>query len=235
MKKVDIYLVGDYNSKFKSGTYAYYLSYKRCVIKRVGAIENAHSYVSVLLEALEHALHDMQEPCDLTIYSKTALGFTDVQKAIEKDKVYNLMVLINKSGHTAKFIDDDDFYTVQIWEDVYGRKEDKPDNGRRTSREENPYEQTNSKTGMTNENRETGRKHAGDADKDKSCPLSHHEPKSQKPDIGNNTNPNDIFGDAKAGEVDEGTYIGKSSSWRDLYSELMSDDAGAWVPGSGGY
>ena len=49
-----------------------------------------------------------------------------------------------------------------------------------------------------------------------------------RPSIENKKNPNDVF---KHDEQASAT----PKDWREMYSDLMSDSHGAWVPGSGGY
>lgn len=207
MKKVEIYLTGNFDKRFKQGSYAYYLSYKRCVIKRTGIAENIQSKQALLLTALNKALNDMKERCELKIYSRIPLGFNNKKKAIEKRMVYDTIDTINEAGHIALFIDTDDMYNVKIWEDVYG----KPNIKKEESTEIN---QRNNETKTSN------------------SPLPHNKPLNQKPDIGNKNTPNDIF--AMDGMKTDGTSIGENSSWKDIYSDLLSDDT-KWVPGSGGY
>lgn len=181
MKKVDIYISGGYEYRSKIGTWVYYLSYKGAVIKRCGQVNNGKSIGRVSLFALIKALECIKEPCDITIHSKSPLGFKYPRKSHNKDMLLLVQTSIIKSGHLVTFIDNDDFKTVNTWEEKYGNK-------------------TNNKSNKS----------------------------YAKPSIENKKNPNDVF---KHDEQASATH----KDWREMYSDLMSDSHGAWVPGSGGY
>lgn len=195
MKLVNIYLTCNYEYSSNIGKWAYYLNYKRAVIKRYGTVKNAGSVNRTLLFALYQALNHIKEPCEIEVFSKTSLGFNHPKKSPNKDLIGKILTMVNKAGHVIKFTKTDDFGMVEIWEQVYGTPicEDK------------------------------------------------HKDKTTKPDIKNKKTPNDVFSTTDKGnepEMSEKEIEEQKSAahdWREMYSDLMSESQGSWVPGSGGY
>ncbi|MBO5387942.1 MAG: hypothetical protein J6A59_07380 [Lachnospiraceae bacterium] len=120
MKNVEIFLIGKYEYNSKIGTWAYYLNYKKAVIKRCGQINNGGSHVRVALYALYRALEHITEPCNIIIHSKSPLGFKYPKKSSNKDLLIKIQTTINKAGHIVHFDTTDDYGRVDIWEQVYG-------------------------------------------------------------------------------------------------------------------
>lgn len=120
MKSIEIFIIGKYEYKYKLGTWVYYLSYKRAVIKRTGQITNAGSPNRVTLYALYQALEKVKEPCEIVVHSKIPLGFNKPKESVNKDLLVQIQTAINKAGHIVKFDTKDDFGRVDIWEQVYG-------------------------------------------------------------------------------------------------------------------
>ena len=130
MKNIDIYVNGSYNNRTSEGTWVYYLSYKKAVIKRTGYIVikrtgyivNTTSYAKATLQGLYMALQHITEPCIITIHSKYPLGFKNPKKSPNKSLLNSIQSTINKAGHIIEFDCNNDFKVVEQWETLYGNK-----------------------------------------------------------------------------------------------------------------
>lgn len=120
LKKVEIYITVKMDYKFHIGNYAYYLSYKRAVIKKVGTVKDTVSYQRTALAALYFAIKSMNEPCACTVYTLKDLQFKEPFKSDNKKLMYEVMKLINDKGQEVEFVVTNDFGRVDIWEQVYG-------------------------------------------------------------------------------------------------------------------
>lgn len=132
MKSIDIFVEGKYEYKFQLGTWIYYMSYKRAVVKRTGQINEYGSPTRSALQALYKAIEKIKEPCKITVYSKVPLGFKTPKKSINKDLLVNIQTAVNKAGHILNFEIDKDFSKPLMWEQVYGTPINKDSNINRT-------------------------------------------------------------------------------------------------------
>lgn len=123
MKSIEIYVDGQYDYKFQIETWIYYMSYKNAVIKNVGQETEAGSQVRSALLALYKSLEHINEPCDITIYSKMQLGFKTPKSSRNKELLYNILLAVNKAGHIIRFNIDRDFSKPLMWEQLYGNVE----------------------------------------------------------------------------------------------------------------
>lgn len=207
MKKVEIFVKGYYEYKFKTGTWVYYLNYKQYVIKRVGKITTQGNPDRMILLALYKALNAINQPCKIEVHSKYKLGFEHPKKSKNKDLIFQIQNTINKAGHIMNFDTTDDFGRVDIWEQIYGTNIESVDINK-----ENPFEDESY-------NNET----PNDIFKDSSKAL-------EIPDelIKSNSNiQNEIDNNLEKENL--------PPSWRDMYDDIMGPSGSAWVPGSGGY
>ena len=120
MKKIEIYVKGTYSYKFNCGTWEYYLSYKRAVIKRYGNIYDIKSQNRTVLYGLYMALQQVTEPCSIEIHTREKLGFKNPKKSPNSDLLATIQNTINKAGHEIKIVENCDFAKVDMWEQVYG-------------------------------------------------------------------------------------------------------------------
>lgn len=121
MKEIKIYVVGHYDYKFKISSWAYYLNYKKAVLKRSGQIHEYGSEYRALLHGLYCALQDVTESCIITVYTKQKLLFDNPKKSRDKDFIVRIMTSVIKSGHIIKYEVDNKLEQVRIWEQVYGK------------------------------------------------------------------------------------------------------------------
>ena len=120
MKSIEIYVDGQYDYKFKIETWIYYMSYKNAVIKNVGQETEDGSQVRSALLALYKSLEHINEPCDITIYSKMQLGFKTPKSSRNKELLYKILLAVNKAGHIIRFNIDREFSKPLMWEQLYG-------------------------------------------------------------------------------------------------------------------
>jgi hypothetical protein len=59
--------------------------------------------------------------------------------------------------------------------------------------------------------------------------------KTAKPKIENKQTPNDVFDNHQMSEKEIEEMAEKHQDWKSMYSDLMGESNGSWVPGSGGY
>lgn len=184
MKNIEIYVIGNYDFSFKASIWAYYLSYKKAVIKRTGLTYEHWSRNRADLQALYNALQHVTEPCKIKIYSKTKLGFDKPKLSSNKDLIVDIMSIINKAGHVVEYVFTKEMPQVDIWEQLYGT----PIN------------------------------------------TSRHSSLENKPDITDKQTPNDVFAIDKNNEKQL-----NEEQIRKEWEELLKEQRGVWVPGSGGY
>lgn len=134
MKSVDIFVAGEYDYKFQLGTWTYYLSYKKAIIKRTGQIYETGSPTRSSLQGLYKALDRITEPCYINVYSKTPLGFKTPKKSNNKDLLAKIQNTINRAGHIEKFEVDKEFSKPLMWEQVYGTPINKEHTVERTAK-----------------------------------------------------------------------------------------------------
>lgn len=120
MKSIDIFVEGKYDYKFQLGTWIYYMSYKKAVVKRTGHINEYGSPTRSALQALYKALDNVKEPCNITVYSKVPLGFKTPKKSNNKDLLVRVQTVVNKAGHVINLEIDKEFSKPTMWEQVYG-------------------------------------------------------------------------------------------------------------------
>lgn len=208
MKKIEIYVRGTYSYKFRCGTWEYYLSYKRAVIKRYGTVYDIQSQNRTVLYGLYMALQQVTEPCLIEIHTKEKLGFKTPKKSVNSDMLARIQNLINRAGHEIKIVENCDFAKVDMWEQVYGTPIEKYTYNKKENKSAKITNDTSFESIETDQNL---------------IDFKHKIKGTQnaKPDISNASSPREVF---KGSE---------SHDWRSMYDDL--DDGPAWQPGSGGY
>lgn len=200
MKSIEIFVDGVYDYKFQLGTWVYYMSYKKAVIKRTGQIHEQGSYTRETLQALYKALEKIKEPCNIKVYSKVSLGFKTPKKSQNKDLLVKVLIAVNKAGHIVRFDIDKEFSKPQMWEQIYG-------------------------TPINNDNSEIKSENTSEDKTISAENIVSAENKTAKPDINNKKTPNDVF---SARESEE-------EALKREWEEILNEQHGVWVPGSGGY
>lgn len=120
MKQVRIYVDFSYESRYKKYIWIFYMAYKDCVMKKSG-YARYYGKDGALLEALYRAFERINQPCEVTIYSKADLGFKNPKNSNHKGLITDILRIVNNNSHIIKFEIDKEFREPFMWEQLYGK------------------------------------------------------------------------------------------------------------------
>lgn len=241
MKHIDVYVNGSYDYAVRMGYWVYYLSYRGAVLKRTNWVQGNGNYTRIVLWGLCKALEAITEPCDITVHSKTALGYKNPKRSSNKDLLIRVLVAVSNAGHTIDFVVDD-LHQVEMWEQVYGKEVDgAPRSKRGTSVKpdikniKSPNEVFNTGEKLVNPNKtpqqnlETPNNIVDNTTQQKPQYTTQQNTQKTKPKQVEKSK------EQEYSEEELQEMRAKHSNWKSMYSDLMGPSGGAWVPGSGGY
>jgi hypothetical protein len=225
MKHVDLWI--DARKIPNSGRYSwtYYLAYdatdksgnkQTAVVKDTGTSPAANNPKRATLYAFLYAIRKLHEPVDLTVHSRTQLGFKHPSKSTNSDCLMQIQAEITARGHLITIdenIEAKNFVRVIEFEKQYGSPEvalyysEKIYGKDLKKQPQNQANQNQNKSKQQNQVRQQSK-------------PKQPQPQQQPLQV------NDVFEEAD---------IANTGSWRDMYSDLMGPSQGTWVEGSGGY
>lgn len=227
MKSIDLYIDGEYSHQYKMENWIYYMAYKDAVVKRSGYIGKDGSRYESTLQALYIAIEHITEPCNITICSRQNLNFDNPSKLKPKAVAKSIMMAITKSGHTVHFKIDKEFKRVKQWES--SRADEHSDSSNNNLRDaENEKNERNDYTAAYVSKHEDNKSSKTNLD-NTALKIT------ATPDIADKQTVDDVFKTSEKSSNSQSDILSEQEKLKREWEDLLGDEPGAWVPGSGGY
>lgn len=116
MKKIEIYVDGQYKFQDAQEYWVYYIFYKakngkEAIVSKRGYINGYGNDTRAVLEALKNSLGRLIEPCEIDVYTKKAIKnkFSHAKNTANKDIILDILIDIVNNRHIVKFNVDSKF------------------------------------------------------------------------------------------------------------------------------